>query len=134
LPEDKDFNAHSAELLINELPIGHYMVMIANNKDFDYNKKLVAYDFVNITNLSYVQRTLKNGDIEFYVLNRKTGEPLNGVTVQTWKEKYSYIFRRYKKVKYKKYTSNEKGYVRITTPDKHYIKFICTFAHINFMI
>lgn len=113
LPDDGDFNQKTLELPVDNLPIGFYMITVANNADFSYEENMTAYDFVTVTNLSYVERKNSDGSYDIYVLNRKTGAPMPGVTVQTWYSEYKSLRREYVRIDDKKFTTDENGYVKI---------------------
>ncbi|MFH2142270.1 MAG: hypothetical protein ABIJ97_07605, partial [Bacteroidota bacterium] len=129
LIDDKDFHNHTTEYLIDGLPIGNYVIFISNNEEFSYNNNMVAYGNFVVSGLSYLSRSLKDGSYEFYVTDRKTGEPQSGVTVYKWISKYDYVSRSYKMEKTGTYISDEKGYFNVPYDSKernnyYYMEFI----------
>ena len=108
-----DYNNHNTELLLEQLPIGTYIVFVANNEKFDYDKNTTSYAIITVTAISYVQRTIKDGSIEYHVMNRNTGLPLKDVVVKAWYEEYNYTLRKYQKVLLNNYITNAEGYFLI---------------------
>jgi hypothetical protein len=92
-----DYNTHNTELLMNQLPIGTYVVFVANNEKFDYKKNTTSYSVITVTGLAYIQRTISDGSIEYHVMDRTSGKPLKDVKVKAWYEKYNYTLRKYQK-------------------------------------
>lgn len=109
LPVDNDFNQHSVEVLLNELPVGFYVLFVGDNQEFNYNKALVSYQAFTVSDISYIKQQLYDGSYSFVVLNRTNGLPVSGVTCYSWQEKYSYIKRKYIRKSGKAYTTDSKG-------------------------
>ncbi|MBU1718231.1 MAG: hypothetical protein KKA07_04085, partial [Bacteroidetes bacterium] len=113
LPDDGDYQSHSVEVKMPELPIGFYVILVASSEKFSVDFEAVAYSPVWVSNISFVSRNDQEGGMDFYLLHRETGKPLVGVGAQSFKEKYDYTSRKYERVKGKKYTSDENGYFHI---------------------
>ncbi len=130
-PDEGDFQRHSIEINIPELNIGEYLLLAGDNPDFSFNKNAITYSFLTVSNISFIQRDVKNERKDFYVLHRKTGKPLSGVKANVWFREYNYDKRKYEKVKFpKSFTTNEEGYLSIPKPIKskknssYYIEFV----------
>ncbi|HEX2627674.1 MAG TPA: hypothetical protein VHM26_01635, partial [Chitinophagaceae bacterium] len=79
LPKSGDHYSHSAEIKVDPLPVGMYMVVISTRPDFSTTENILAYHILHVSDISYF------GDFgNYYVVNRTTGHPLAGATVQTW--------------------------------------------------
>lgn len=118
LPEDgNDYQQHATEIKISELPLGEYIILTGTNENLDYNENAVAYDFISISNLSYIHRSQKDGKMEVYVLHRQTGQPLAGVKAQIWYNNYDYIKSVYTQVLGETFTTNQEGYFQIPLRD-----------------
>ena len=128
LPDDGDYQTHTTEIKIPELPLGHYVVLIGSDKDFSYKGNGVAYGGMWVSNISYVNRRMKDGSFDFYVQHRVTGAPLKGVTAQLYYQKYNYITRNYEYVRDEKYTSDENGFFNVP-PSKDYRNFTIDFTY-----
>jgi len=113
-----DYNNHTTELLTNQLPIGTYVVFLANNEKFDFKKNTTSYTVITVTGLAYIQRTVQDGSIEYHVMDRNTGAPINGVKVKAWYEKYNYTLRKYQRKIVGEYTTNAQGYFKIESKQK----------------
>jgi uncharacterized protein YfaS (alpha-2-macroglobulin family) len=117
LPIDGDFQTHYAEVKIPALENGVYYIVASNTKEVKYNTSFFSYGLTTVTNLSYINRNNQNGISEFYVVNRKTGEPMPNVKVDYYKEEYNYDSRRnYTKFVGSTKTDN-KGYCSINEPN-----------------
>jgi uncharacterized protein YfaS (alpha-2-macroglobulin family) len=113
LPNDGDFQQHSVEIKLDALPLGEYMVLLSHNPDFKTTGNGLAYSFTTITNISYVHRNTPDGGMDFYLLNRETGEPLAGVSASLYFVKYNYKKSDYEDVSGSSYQSNAEGYIKI---------------------
>ena len=113
LPVDKDYNTHSTEYIFNGLNYGFYVLFASNNKDFSIDEKLTSVSTFNVSDISYAQKSTREGKIRFYVLNRKTGIPMPSVKVEFFKEKYSYTKREYVNIKLGTKLTDKEGMVEI---------------------
>ncbi len=112
-PDDGDYQQHSAEIKIPELPFGFYVILASNTKDFSIKENFIAYSDFWITDISFMNRTKEKGGLDFYVLNRETGEPIKNVSAQSYTSKYNNSTRGYETVKWEKFTSDENGYFEV---------------------
>ncbi len=119
VPDDQDFQTHYLEFKVPELPFGYYMIVLSDKADFDVTDNGIAYGFSWVSNLSFVNRKLPDGDCEFHVLNRETGMPVKSVLADLWANRYNEKLRKYEYVKSGSYTSDEQGYF-IAKADKPY--------------
>lgn len=130
LPDDGDYQAHTAEIKIPELSPGHYVVLIGSDQSFSYRNNGIAYTSVWTSSISYINRTVGDGSYDFFVQHRETGEPLKGVTAQLHQEKYNYTLRKYEYIKAEKYVSDEKGFFNVN-PSGEYRNFSIDFSWNN---
>ncbi|NTW33365.1 MAG: hypothetical protein HGB12_12210, partial [Bacteroidetes bacterium] len=105
LPDDKDYQKHSAEIEMPQLSLGFYVVLASNNKDFSLKDQIIAYSDFWVTNISFVNRNKENGAIDFYTLDRETGIPLKNVSIQTYTNEYNNTLREYAQKKWKNFRS-----------------------------
>ncbi len=120
LPKDNDYNSHSVELLLEELPFGFYVIIAANNKEFTYKENLVTYQPVQVSNISFVNQELNDGSQRVFVMDRNTGKPLTGLLVDAYFIKYSYVLQMYVKKHYGSYKTDENGYFKIKAKKDDY--------------
>jgi uncharacterized protein YfaS (alpha-2-macroglobulin family) len=109
LPNLKDYNEHAAEIKIDALPIGTYIILASIKPAFSLKDNYIASQTTYISNISYIN----NNNDEFYVLNRDNGQPLANATLQLWQQKYNYATRIYNDIKKEKYKTDQNGYIKI---------------------
>lgn len=127
LENDGDFQQHAVEAKIAALPSGFYMILVASSSDFTYEKNAIAYTPVWVSNISYMKRTTKKSETEYFILDRTTGKPLKNVSAQVFYQDYSYKTREYTYQKGKKYVTDVHGYFSIPPAKKsrrYYLEFI----------
>lgn len=123
LPDDADFQAHSTEIKMSELPLGFYTILLANNKDFDFGDNAVSYANCWISKISYIKRRKENNTYDVFILDRETGTPLKNVSAQSYTEDYDYKDREYKQTKGIIYTTNEEGFFETRNEANEYTYF-----------
>lgn len=109
LPITADLQEHNVEVKIDALGSGEYLLLASANENFSLDKNPLAAQYFYVSNISYI-----NNDTEYFILNRETGKPLSGASVQTWWNGYDYNSRTYKNSKGEKYTVDKNGYIKIT--------------------
>ncbi len=107
---DGDYHNHSTELAIEGLPFGEYILLIGSNEKMDYETGNIAFEKIQVSELSYVTRQKSNG-LDLLVTNRKSGKPMKGVEVQVYSQKYNYTIRKSVKTKEAKYITDKEGFV-----------------------
>ncbi|MEZ0608264.1 alpha-2-macroglobulin family protein [Fibrella sp. WM1] len=85
LPDDGDLRAHSTEVPMNALPLGHYALLVSNEGRFakpsEKRAEIVSIGKVVVSNLAYVQAGANQAGVPtMFVTNRQTGAPLANVT------------------------------------------------------
>ena len=98
IPDQGDYQGHSAEIKIPPLDFGHYVLMASANADFSYPDNGITLTTCWVSNIAYFSRTQKNGDNEIYVRDRQTGGPLAHATVKKLERVYDEKLREYKYV------------------------------------
>ncbi|MCF8372684.1 MAG: hypothetical protein K9H64_13725 [Bacteroidales bacterium] len=82
LPGSVDLNKHSAEFLVEGLPIGKYIFMLADNDKFNLGHGLYAWDFLNVSNIAYMNRGDRSkGATDILVVDRDNGAPVPGISI-----------------------------------------------------
>ena len=107
LPDTKDLQEHKAEIKVDGLPAGEYMLVAANDKDFKDKNTLVGARGFYVSNISYV-----NSGEDHFVLNRDNGKPLAKAAVQVWEQRYDYKAYKYTLEKGKLYQTDEHGFFK----------------------
>jgi len=131
LPDPKDFQGHSSEIKFPELESGFYVILMGTDAGFSYNTEAVAYTNLWVSNISYMKRTLTNGNTQFVVLDRKNGQPMKGVSAQVYSEVYNYSTRRYEYHGGARYTSNEDGMFEVIPTNNNYNNSFVEFNYNN---
>jgi hypothetical protein len=104
-----DYNIHSSEALLDGLPLGQYIVVVANNEKLDFLKNVTNYALLDVTGISYSERTIDNGSVEYYLWDRTTGLPLKGATVRAVYKQYDNKTRKHNTLIHGAYTTDQDG-------------------------
>jgi uncharacterized protein YfaS (alpha-2-macroglobulin family) len=115
MPDQKDFQEHSAEIKVEGLPQGSYYLLVSMKEDFSLSNNIVGRITTYVSNISYIT----NNKNELYVVDRETGKPLENATVQLWNNTYNNSARKYEEVKGAKYTSDKNGFIKIAKPKNY---------------
>ncbi len=123
LPDDGDMQSHSAEIKLEGVPEGDYMVLLSPLQDFSTNATSLGYTFTTISNISFINRNTDEGNTALYILDRTTGEPLPGASVTVYYLKYNTRSNLYETVKGNTYASGADGFLlipNIKIPQEYY--------------
>jgi hypothetical protein len=115
LPDDGDYQGHSAEVKIPAMAPGKYVILASPDKDFPLKNNGIAYGTMWSSSLSYIDRQQKDGSYDYYVFDRETGAPMPGVSAQRWIDRYDYSDRHNHYRKGSKYVTDKDGHVVIPT-------------------
>lgn len=130
ITDDGDMHTHHMELMMPELPFGHYVILTSLNPDFKYAENLVSYAQCVISNIVSVERRREDdGSYDVFAMHRFNGEPLKNIALQVWHEVYDYSLRDYKYTKGDLLKADDKGFVNIPPKTKYndnnfYLEFI----------
>ena len=119
LPDLKDMQQHAAEIKIDALPVGNYILLASLKPDFGLNENIIARQNILVSNLSYFYNNQK----EMYVLNRNSGEPVAKATVTVWEETYNYTSRQFIQTKRESFSTDKNGFAKIVIPSNRYNNF-----------
>lgn len=115
VPNQKDYQQHSAEIKIDALPQGTYYVLSSLREDFSLSNNIVGRATTYMSSISYII----NNKNELYALDRDNGQPLANAAVQLWKNEYNYTTRKNENVKAAAYTTDKNGFVKIAAPKNY---------------
>ncbi|MCP4135596.1 MAG: hypothetical protein GY754_31800, partial [bacterium] len=127
LPGEKDFQENYTEIKTGSLVPGKYMILASNSPDFNFDKNIVSYSQMEVSRISYMSRKRGNDLLEFYVMDRSTGQPLRNVRAQLMYRKYSNTWGKYYDKKGKVFKTNKHGYFKISQKSK-----VENYFHIEF--
>ena len=114
IPNDNDYQSHSLEVKMPDLPYGYYIVLSSLNPDFKFSHNLTSYATFIVSDIADIERRRDDdGSFDFYALHRQTGEPLKNITAQVWYEKYNYVSREYETRKGETIKSDANGYFNV---------------------
>ncbi|OON66211.1 alpha-2-macroglobulin family protein [Hymenobacter sp. CRA2] len=91
LPGPQDYKTHRAELAGPALPAGHYLVVLSTAAERPTKERVdiaTTYAFLSVSELASVHRAAPEGGVDVWTLNRRSGQPAGGVTVQPWFQQY----------------------------------------------
>jgi len=118
LPALADYQQHSTEFKIDGVAPGSYVLLVSDNPDFSYQGDAVAYVWTQVSQISYFCRVNPGtGQLDIYVQDRETGEPLEGVDIQAYE--WSYDDNQYNRFG-NKLVTNESGYAYLKSPDDYH--------------
>ncbi|MES2892681.1 MAG: alpha-2-macroglobulin family protein [Bacteroidota bacterium] len=109
LPDMKDYQSHGAEVKIDALPAGTYIVLASIDRSFSLQKNILAKQFTHVSNISYIH-TNSN---EYYVLHRENGQPIYSANVQVWETKYNYSKNSNEEIKAENYITDKNGFFKL---------------------
>src|SRR6187401_659560 len=112
LPSTNDYQTHSVEIKIDELPVGEYILLAASD-NFSKEAVISARVFY-VSNISFV-----NNENDHFLLHRETGKPLSSASVQIWQQHYDQKQSKYIKQKTQLYTTDANGYFKNNSPSKN---------------
>jgi len=115
-PNPGDMQDHAAEIKIDGLPNGMYVILASLSPNFELSNNYLSRQLTYISDISYIIST-KN---ELYVLNRSTGEPLENAQVQLWDNHYNYSTSKYEKQKAGHYVTDKNGLAILKFKDRNY--------------
>ena len=106
IPETGDYQQHRVEISIDPLPLGQYALLTSSDSLFS-DKAIMGLTTFFCSYISFIKQNL-----DFFVLNRDSGNPMPGVRVKSLIQKYvngKSIFQPAKN-----YQTDERGYFRLS--------------------
>jgi uncharacterized protein YfaS (alpha-2-macroglobulin family) len=114
LPVADDYLDHSTEIKIDGIPAGYYAVLACTNDKFtiDAGKEAIAVVTLFSSQISFAVKNNNNSrNFELYVLDRNTGQPLQGAAVKFFRNTYDYAARKYVRTELGTVLADTAGYV-----------------------
>jgi hypothetical protein len=95
LPDDGDYRQHAVEFSVEALPLGQYLIVASDNQEFADKKGGVNYFFTQVSNLAFISsRQSESKGLQFIVIDRENGNPLEGVLAEFFNPDYSRLSHR----------------------------------------
>ncbi len=113
LPIADDYLSHSVEVKIDALPVGEYVLIGSASEDFSLDKNPLAAQYFYVSDISFI-----NSGLQYFILNRTSGQPLAGAKVQVWNQQYDYNSRENKLIKKELLTTDKNGFLKLSDPKK----------------
>ncbi len=110
-PETGDYQLHRAEVKIDSLPFGEYALVASVDENFTMQKNIMSVQYFYVSNIAYIS----NG-LDYFVLNRETGQPLPRTDVQFWYQYYNNSQKRYLERKGENIVTDKNGYFKVNPP------------------
>ncbi|MFT3846848.1 MAG: alpha-2-macroglobulin family protein [Lacibacter sp.] len=104
LAASEDYQKHSAEIKVDALPEGTYLLVASTDAGFELKKNTLAVQFLYVSNIAWMHH-----NNEFFIVNRESGQPLKNASVILWEQAYDSKQSKYVQVKAGTYTSNANG-------------------------
>lgn len=108
LPNINDYLNHQAEIKIEGLKPGEYILLASTQKDFRTGKNSMSANFLFVSDISFI-----NNGKHYFVLNRSTGQPMANALVKVMLRNYNYKTRKYNPVNVATLRSDKNGYFAI---------------------
>ncbi|MCF6242357.1 MAG: hypothetical protein L3J74_13540 [Bacteroidales bacterium] len=122
LHQNNDYYPHTTKIHFKSLPIGKYLIFVANNKQFSYQNNITAYADFRVSNLSYISKKLPNGNLEYYLIDRKSGSPMENVQVKIYEKKENYKTGKVENILISSLLTNKNGHFIIEADKKTSLK------------
>ncbi|HSK11938.1 MAG TPA: MG2 domain-containing protein, partial [Phnomibacter sp.] len=113
VPRMTDHREHRAEIKIDALPNGRYLLLASSEATFPVGKHPLASTEFHVSNISFV-----NSGNHYFVLNRENGHPLPDARIQVWYSRYDYDKRRNVLSKGEVLTTDKNGYALLKPPQQ----------------
>ncbi len=114
LPATNDFQQHSAEIKVDAIPVGAYILLASVNEDFTVAANPMAVQYFHVSGISYV-----NEGNKYFVLDRESGRPLPNAAIQTWISKYNNQSRQEELLNAKQFNTDINGYFRLASDQEN---------------
>ena len=88
IPAETDYREHSSLIALPALQCGVYYLVFSNNNSFKNLNDLIIMPF-QVSNLAFFNLETED-NLNFYIVNRETGEPMSNVTAHFTEQSYSY--------------------------------------------
>ena len=122
IPNDGDLQEHKVELAIDQLPLGVYALLVADNEGFELNSEASGYLFTHVSRIAYLNRRIPNGGLEFVVVDRETGAPLVDVEATYYEQKYNRRRRETERIKIGNGRTDKEGFLRPDFKSRNYFQ------------
>lgn len=113
LPDDGNLNPHRANVLIDPLPAGFYLMVCSNQENASTPDKLLVTVPISVTRTTLLTRPGISKGRSFYFRDRDNGSPLTGAVIVPWYSLYDQESRRSILEKGAKMSSGAEGFLEM---------------------
>jgi hypothetical protein len=85
LPDPGDLRPHAAEIRIDPLPVGQYLILASPEAGFPLRGQPLSALVLHVSRIAWASRGQ-----DLFVLDRETGRPLHDANVRAWRARYDY--------------------------------------------
>jgi hypothetical protein len=108
LPETGDYQLHRVEIKIDALEPGTYCLLASMDKSFSTDNNHLAAEFFDVSKIAFI-----NNGSDYFVLNRETGQPMQGTDVQVWYKYYDNKVSKWMERKGENFNTDRNGFFHI---------------------
>jgi len=127
LLDDGDHNLHQQETLIRSIENGRYAMIFSSDSDFNKGQEEATdYFTFSVSNIGFLNRQDEDRNQTFVLLNRKTGQPLEGVKATFYQRNYNNRRGNYQTREVGSAYSDNRG---MLTMDKRRTSFVVKFTY-----
>ena len=109
-----DYREHSYGFNLKPLSKGKYLLVASTAPDFSSQSAVTNYVEFQVSELSFISKNENKGVVDFYVLHRANGTPIQNAGLTSYYQDYNYDSRKYKLKVLGAHTSDQNGFVKIT--------------------
>jgi len=111
LPETADYQQHRVEIKIGALPIGQYALLTSSDSAFS-DEAIIGLTTFFCSSIAYM-----NNDPDYFIVDRDSGHPLNGVKIKVYNQHY--VNNGIKYAFLKTYQSDLHGFFKLPAQNKY---------------
>ncbi|HVW62466.1 MAG TPA: hypothetical protein VHC48_20585, partial [Puia sp.] len=89
LPRTGDYQTHRTEMSIEGLPVGGYALIASDDSAFRLGQHIMALTNLYVSNIAYI-----NNGLDYFIVDRSSGQPVSAASVQVWEKSYDYKVNR----------------------------------------
>ncbi|MCL2246050.1 MAG: MG2 domain-containing protein [Lentimicrobiaceae bacterium] len=115
LPKAIDYNSHSTEYLTDALPYGFYVILLHAKKELKIEENYFAHLSLFSSHLCMTTKAFNNSQSGLYILNSKTGQPVENAKVDLYVKEYDSKSGKYVSKKETTIYTDKTGYAKVYT-------------------
>lgn len=113
ISDGADHQPHVTEISVQALPLGHYTLLISDKPEFDVKSSTTGAVMFTVSELGYWYMDDRSKSSVAAVINRNTGQPMQGVKAEFFSQQYVSGRQRPEEVKVGEEISDAAGWVNV---------------------